>query len=57
LTKIDFVGIEKILFGTDTPYGAKDNIHKNLDRIKSFDISNEDKQLILGLNMKSLLRL
>ena len=56
-TAIDFVGLDKILFGTDTPYGAKDNIHRNIYRIKSLDISNEDKDLILGLNMKRLLKL
>ncbi len=54
---IEFVGADKILFGTDTPYGAKDNIRKNIDRIKSIDISSEEKDLILGLNMKKLLKL
>jgi len=54
---IDFVGIDKILFATDTPYGAKDNIQRNINRIKSLEISNEDKDLILGLNMKRLLKL
>jgi len=54
---IDFVGVERILFGTDTPYGAKDNIQRNINRIKSLDISSDDKNLILGLNMKRLLKL
>lgn len=54
---IDFVGTEKVLFATDTPYGAKDNVHRNISRIKSLDISNADKDLILGLNMKRLLKL
>ena len=54
---IGYMGTDKILFATDTPYGAKDNIRRNIERIKNFDISNEDKNLILGLNMKKLLRL
>lgn len=54
---LDFVGVERILFGTDTPYGAKDNIQRNINRIKNLDISSDDKNLILGLNMKRLLKL
>ncbi len=54
---IDCVGTDKILFGTDSPYGAKDNIRKNIDRISNLDISSKDKDLILGLNMKRLLKL
>lgn len=54
---IDYVGIDKILFGTDTPYGAKDNIHRNINRINNLKISNTDKDLIFGLNLKRLLKL
>ena len=54
---IDFVGANRILFGTDTPYGAKDNISRNLKRIEKLDISNNDKELILGENMKRLLNI
>jgi predicted TIM-barrel fold metal-dependent hydrolase len=54
---IDFVGADKVLFGTDTPYGAKDNIGRSINRIKSLDISIEEKDLILGMNMKKLLKL
>jgi len=54
---INFVGAANILFGTDTPYGARDNIRKNINRINNLDISSEDKDLILGLNMKRLLKL
>ncbi len=54
---IDFVGVDKILFGTDTPYGAKDNVGKSIERIKSLEISSEEKYLILGGNMKRLLKL
>jgi predicted TIM-barrel fold metal-dependent hydrolase len=54
---IDFVGSDKVLFGTDTPYGAEDNLQRNLNRIKNLEIPNEDKELIFGLNMKRLLHL
>ena len=42
---------------TDTPYGAKDNIQRNIDRTKNLEISNDDKNLILGENMKRILKL
>ena len=54
---IDFVGVDKVLFGTDTPYGAKDNIGRSINRIKSLGISSEEKDLILGVNMEKLLKL
>jgi len=54
---IDFVGAGKILLGTDTPYGAKNNIVKNIERIKRLEISEEEKNMILGLNIKGLLGL
>jgi len=54
---INFVGVEKVVFGTDTPYGCKDNIKKNLNRIRNLDISSDDKDLILGENMKRLLKI
>lgn len=54
---IDFVGPDRILFATDTPYGAKDNIKRNIDRVKALEISNNDKDMILGLNMKRLLNI
>ncbi len=57
INALDFVGVERILFGTDTPYGAKDNIQKNINRINNLDISSDEKNLILGLNMKRLLKL
>lgn len=54
---INFVGAGKVLFGTDTPYGCKNNIKKNLNRIKDLDILSDDKDLILGENMKRLLEI
>ncbi len=54
---IDFLGSDKILFGTDTPYGAKDNLRHSLNRINGLDIPSEDKKLILGSNMAKLLNI
>ncbi len=53
---ITFVGATNVMFGTDTPYG-KNNLQKNIDRIKNLDISSEEKDLILGENMKQLLKI
>ncbi|MCP4133624.1 MAG: amidohydrolase family protein [bacterium] len=56
LKAIEFYGADKVLLGTDTPYG-KNNLQKNVDRINKLEINNEDKELILGENMKKLLQL
>lgn len=52
---INFVGATNVTLGTDTPYG-KDNLKKNINRIRSLDISAKEKELILGENMNKLLR-
>ena len=39
-----------------TPYG-KGNLKKNINRINNLDISESEKRLILGDNMKRLLKL
>lgn len=57
LKAIDHAGAGNILFGTDTPYGGKDNIQKNIDRIRSLAIGDEAQKLILGGNMRRLLNL
>ena len=49
-------GASNITFGTDTPYG-KQNLKKNIDRIKSLDISSKEKELIFGENMRKLLKI
>ena len=53
---IKFVGAANITFGTDTPYG-KNNLKKNISRIKSLEISDNEKKLILGENMRKLLKI
>ena len=54
---IKYVGVNRILMGTDTPYGAKDNLQKSIKRIENLDITKDDKDLILGKNMKELLNI
>jgi predicted TIM-barrel fold metal-dependent hydrolase len=56
LDAIRFVGIDKITFGTDTPYG-KENIDKYMKKIKNLNLSIQDRDLILGENMRELLKL
>ncbi len=53
---IRFVGAGNVTLGSDTPYG-KENLEKNIERIKELEISAEEKDLILGGNMKELLKL
>ena len=49
--------IEISILRTDTPYGAKNNLRKSIDRINQLELSKNDKELILGLNIKRLLKL
>jgi len=53
---INFYGADKIIFGTDTPYG-KDYLRKNIERVNQLDISESEKENILGENIKLLLNL
>lgn len=53
---IKYFGINRILMGSDTPYG-QNNLKTNIERVVSLDISDEDKKLILGENMKKLLKI
>ena len=53
---IDFYGADKITFGSDTPYG-KNNLQKNIDRIRNLDIEEQEKEMILGGNIRRLLKL
>ena len=57
LTKaIQHFGSKRIVMGSDIPYG-RNNLELNIERIKNLDVSDEDKNLILGNNMKKLLKL
>jgi Predicted metal-dependent hydrolase of the TIM-barrel fold len=58
LGKLNFAlqhfGAEKLLFGSDTPYG-KDNSKANIQRIRNLDITQAEKDDILGNNIIKLL--
>jgi uncharacterized protein len=54
LKAIDFVGAERILLGTDIPYG-KDNLRMSIARVCALPIEENQKRKILGENMKNLL--
>lgn len=53
---LKFYGSEKLIFGTDSPYG-KDYSRKNIERVNSLNISINDKEKILGGNIQQLLKL
>ncbi|MDZ7333272.1 MAG: amidohydrolase family protein [candidate division KSB1 bacterium] len=54
LKAIRLFGAEKVMLGSDTPFG-KDNLKKNIERVKRLPISQEQQKLILGENFQSLL--
>lgn len=51
---LDKVGAERLILGSDTPYG-KGNLRKNIDRIDGLPISDREKELIMGANIYELL--
>jgi len=53
---IEFVGADKITFGTDSPYG-KENIDKYMKKINRMNISRQDRDMILGENLRKLLKI
>ena len=53
---IDYFGAQKMIFGSDTPYG-KENLRVNLQRIHGLSISEEEKHCMLGSNVQKLLHL
>lgn len=54
LKAIEYFGSDKIILGSDTPYG-KHNLKKNIERINNLQLNREDKDKVLGLNLKELL--
>ncbi|RJQ31560.1 MAG: hypothetical protein C4562_05840 [Actinobacteria bacterium] len=53
---IDYLGADKLILGSDTPYG-KNNLETNIKRIENLQISENEKELMLGGNIKKLLNL
>ena len=51
---IDKHGYDKILFGTDSPWGGQ---KEDINYIKSLGLSKEEEAAILGKNAKKLLNL
>ena len=51
---IQQMGTNKIIMGTDIPYG-KNNLERTLERVHALHLSNEEKELILGQNMAQIL--
>ena len=56
LLAINHFGADRILFGSDVPYGIN-NQKLNIDRIKNLNISEVEKTKILGNNIKGLLNI
>ncbi len=49
-------GAKRIILGSDIPYGWN-NLNLNIERVNNLQISNQEKNLILGDNMKTLLKI
>lgn len=56
LIAIEKFGAEKILMGTDTPYGI-DNLKNAIARVHDLPLSEEEKRSILGGNLQRILGL
>jgi len=56
LKAIKYFGADKITLGSDTPFG-KDNLNKNIERLKSLPLNQDEKDRILGQNLKELLNI
>jgi predicted TIM-barrel fold metal-dependent hydrolase len=55
LWAIDWFGADRLIFGSDTPYGCR-NIARNLRKINKLPISKLLKKQILGQNMAAILK-
>jgi len=51
---IDTIGPERILFGSDIPFGT---MKTELEKILSLRVGNEEKELLLSKNLKRLIGL
>jgi len=56
LKALKHFGANRIILGSDVPYG-KNNLRTNIDRVKKLNITNEERDLILGDNMKKILNI
>ena len=51
---VKHMGASRLLLGSDTPYG-RNNLAENIQRIKALDISEAEKEMILGENARRLI--
>lgn len=49
-------GAQRIVLGSDIPYG-RNNLAVNIERVRNLQISHEEKKLILGDNMRKILKI
>lgn len=56
LKAVKVFGAERLIFGSDTPYG-KDNQLNNMIHVKRLPIKEVEKEMILGMNIKNILSL
>jgi predicted TIM-barrel fold metal-dependent hydrolase len=55
LKAIEHFGANRIILGSDTPYGDN-NLKRNIERVKTLKLPSEQRDLILGGNIKKLLK-
>lgn len=55
LKAVNLFGADRVMLGSDTPFG-KDNLKRNIERVKRLAIPQEQRDLILGDNFQSLLK-
>lgn len=53
---INYLGSERFILGSDTPYGMN-NLYINIKRINDLHVSQNDKDSIMGKTMKYLLKI
>ena len=49
-------GADHVTLGSDSPFGEK-NLENNINKIRKMNISDKEKDMILGLNIKKILKL
>jgi predicted TIM-barrel fold metal-dependent hydrolase len=52
-----FFGSERMMFGSDYPFGGESSMKANLDSVMEMNIPEKDRERILGENAKKLLKI
>jgi predicted TIM-barrel fold metal-dependent hydrolase len=50
-------GASRIMLGSDTPIGGNKNLQHNIERVRSMGLSAAEQDLIMGDNLKAMLKL